>query len=54
MVTEMGGGRVPAMGSGETKANEWTRSREGWGSEREELSTFLGRGEGAERARLET
>lgn len=47
----MGGRGVPVVGLGETKTNEWTRSREGWGSEREELSTFLGRGEGAERGR---
>lgn len=41
-------------GVGKAKADEWKTRAEGWGSEREELSMFLSRGEGAESERLET
>lgn len=41
-------------GVGKAKADEWKTRAEGWGSEREELSMSLSRGEGAESERLET
>lgn len=44
---------VAERSGGKTRADGWMRSREGWGSKREELSMCVSREGGAEGERLE-